>query len=89
MTFMEIARISKLNGFNPDHEYNVERLIYNLTDEGKKIIYKILDSVADFSCLEEDAVYILNREYNRKMVEFFRYRYVLQFVSYSECGRGI
>lgn len=90
MTFMEIARIGKLNGFNPDAKcYDVEKLIRPLSDESKQIIYKMLDFVINFDSLEEDAIYILNKEYNKKLVEFFRYKFVLQFVSYYEEGRGI
>lgn len=89
MTFMEIARVSKINGFKPEDEYNIEKLIRPLSDESRQIVYKMLDSVINLDSLEEDAVYILNREYNKKLVEFFRYKFVLQFVSYFDEGRGI
>ncbi len=89
MTFMEIARVSKINGFKLEGEYDVEKLIRPLSDESRQIVYKMLDSVINLDSLEEDAVYILNREYNKKLVEFFRYRFILQFVSYYEEGRGI
>lgn len=89
MMFMEIARISKINGFNPEGDYSVEKLVRPLDNESREIVYKILDSVASFDVLENDAVYILNREYNKKMVEFFRYKFALQFVSYTDEGRGI
>ena len=89
MTFMEIVRASNINGFNPEGDYNVEKLVRPLDNESREIIYKVLDSVANFDVLENDAVYILNKEYNKKMVEFFRYKFALQFVSYTDEGRGI
>jgi len=89
MTFMEIAKASQINGFDLEDEYNVEKLIRPLTNESKQIIYKMLDSVVNLDSLDEDAVYILNKEYNKKLVEFFKYKFVLQFISYSEEGRGI
>jgi len=90
MTFMEIAKICQLNGFNSFNEYNVEKLIRQLTNENKNIIYKMLDSVIDLDALEEDAVYILNREDNKKMVEFFRYNFILQYIDLDQYeGRGI
>jgi hypothetical protein len=64
---MEIARASQINGFNLEDEYNIEILIRPLTNESKQIIYNMLDFVINLDSLEEDAVYILNKEYNKKL----------------------